>query len=114
VNTGSTWQFAKGKCKESAANQVSSHNVSTNSNLLLCKSIYMQHERTQRRCTNILSIQDSKRIATRLLAALNLTCLVSTYTSNTSTDSRPITFKLGFNSRMKHMKNKFCLARILV
>jgi hypothetical protein len=71
-----------GKCKESAADRVRLHNISTNSNPLHCKSIYMHHER---RCTNVLSIhiQDSKKIATRLLDALILTCLVLTFTSTT-------------------------------
>jgi hypothetical protein len=61
-------QFAKGKCKESAANWVRFHNISRNWNLLHHKSINMHHER---RWTKLLSIwiQDSKKIATRLLAA---------------------------------------------
>jgi hypothetical protein len=59
----------KGKCKESAADRVRSHNTSRNSNLLHCKSFYIQHEG---RCTDIVSIfnQDWKKDATRLLAAL--------------------------------------------
>jgi hypothetical protein len=62
----------------------------------------MHHER---RCTNVLSIllQDSKKIATRLLAALVSTSLISTSTSTTSTDSRAINFKL----RLGHTKTSF-------
>jgi hypothetical protein len=71
-------QFAKLKCKESAADWVRSHNVSRNLNFLHCKSIYMHHER---RYTNVLSswIQGSKKIATILLAALILTCSILTF-----------------------------------
>jgi hypothetical protein len=62
----------------------------------------MHHER---RCTNVLSIwiQDSKKIETRLLAALFSTCSVSTSTSTASTESRPI----KFNSRMGRKKTIF-------
>jgi hypothetical protein len=56
-----------------------------------------------------IQIQDSKKIATRLLAALVSTCLVSTTTSTTSTDSRPI----NFNSRMGHKKTSFVLQESL-
>ena len=57
------------------------------------------------RCTTVLSIwiQGSKKIATRLLAALILTCSVSISTRTTSTDSRPI----NFYSRMGHKKTSF-------
>jgi hypothetical protein len=67
---------------ESAGDWVRSHNVSTISNLLHCKSICMHHKG---RCTTVLSIwiQGSKKIATRLLAALVLTCSVLTSTSTT-------------------------------
>jgi hypothetical protein len=57
-----------------------------------------------------VQFQDNQRIETRLLAALVSTCSVSTSTSTTPTDSRPI----NFNSRMGHMpENTFCLVRIL-
>jgi hypothetical protein len=68
VKAGSTLQSAKGKCKESATNQVRSQNISRNSNLLQCKYVDICHKR---RCTKVVSIQiqDSKKIETRSLAS---------------------------------------------
>jgi hypothetical protein len=104
LRPGSTWQFAKGKCKESVANLVKSHNTLRNSNLLYSKSIYMHHHR---RCTNVVSIQiqDSKKTITRLLAVLISTpgFLVSTSTSMTSTESR----RINFNSNIGHKVTSF-------
>jgi hypothetical protein len=55
--------------------------------------------------TNVLLIwiKDSNKIAARFLAALVSACSISTFTSTTSTDSRPI----HFNPRMGHTKTSF-------
>jgi hypothetical protein len=84
--------------------QARSHKMLRNLNLLHYKSIYIQVHHA-RRCTNVLSIwiQDSKKLATRVLAVLVSTSSFSTSTSTTSTDSRPI----NFNPRMGHTKTSF-------